>query len=83
MLLEHLLSFGVESRPYYPIPLHLQRCYSDLGYRKGDLPVSEWAADNTLAIPVYPELEAGEIEWIIDVIKKFSEISKIKIQSLK
>ncbi|NQT06431.1 MAG: DegT/DnrJ/EryC1/StrS family aminotransferase [Candidatus Omnitrophica bacterium] len=70
-LLKYINSKGIESRVYYPIPLHLQKCYSDLGYRKGDLPISEWAAANTLAVPVYSELKKMEVEAVAGCIKDF------------
>ena len=56
---------------YYPVPLHLQECYSDLGYKKGDLPFSEEASDKTLALPIYPELTQSQQEQIVKTIKDF------------
>jgi dTDP-4-amino-4,6-dideoxygalactose transaminase len=82
-LIEHLLSSGIESRVYYPVPLHLQKCYSDLGYRKGDLPVSEWISENMLAIPVYPELKEEGAQEVVDCIKRFFEKNKLKAQQAK
>lgn len=76
-LLEHLVSSGIESRAYYPVPLHTQTCYRELGYKKGDLPVSEWAAESTLAIPVYPELTREEIEAVTNCVKEFC--TKVKV----
>lgn len=70
-LLKDLLSEGIEARAYYPIPLHLQKCYSSLGYKRGDLPVSEWVCGNMLAIPIYPELKEGDVRKISDKIKRF------------
>lgn len=72
-LLKHLISSGIEARVYYPIPLHLQRCYRELGYKKGDLAVAEWAGENTLAIPLYPELKKGEAETVVGSIREFQK----------
>jgi len=68
-LVELLNKSGVESRVYYPIPLHLQKCYDSLGYRKGDFPVSEDSAASTLALPVYPELTEEDISSVAKIIK--------------
>jgi dTDP-4-amino-4,6-dideoxygalactose transaminase len=56
---------------YYPIPLHLQECFEDLGYTAGDLPESEKAAQETIALPVYPELTQEQQDYVIDTIRKF------------
>lgn len=57
---------------YYPVPFHLLACYKDLPYKKGDFPISEWAADNVVSIPIYPELTAKEQEEVIEVVKSAS-----------
>jgi len=56
---------------YYPIPLHLQECFSYLGYSDGDLPVAEQAAAETLAIPIFPELKPEQIAYTADTINEF------------
>jgi len=70
-LIEHLRNKGIDSRVYYPIPLHLQESFQYLGYKKGDFPESEKASDQTLAIPVYPDLTREELDYIIESIKEF------------
>jgi dTDP-4-amino-4,6-dideoxygalactose transaminase len=54
---------------YYPVPLHLQECYKHLGYKEGDLPVTEQKAKEVVSIPIYPELTAEEQEYVIDTVK--------------
>ena len=56
---------------YYPVPLHLQDCFSNLNYKKGDFPVSEYAAAHTLALPVYPELSYEQQAYVVEKIKSF------------
>ena len=69
---QYLISKGIDSRTYYPIPLHLQSCFKDLGYKKGDFPESEKCAIETFAIPVYPELTKKQMDYVITSIKKAS-----------
>ncbi|MEW5957973.1 MAG: DegT/DnrJ/EryC1/StrS family aminotransferase [Chloroflexota bacterium] len=56
---------------YYPIPLHLQKCFADWGYQSGDFPASEAAAGQTLAIPIYPELSAAQLKTVAQTIAEF------------
>jgi dTDP-4-amino-4,6-dideoxygalactose transaminase len=71
-LMEHLKNHGVGSKIYYPIALHLQKCFEYLGYKKGDLPASEAAADETFALPCYPELTEEQQVYVVETIKTFA-----------
>jgi dTDP-4-amino-4,6-dideoxygalactose transaminase len=70
-LREYLLRNGVGTEVYYPVPLHLQPCFAGLGYKDGDFPVAEQMAKEALALPVYPELQAEEIEQVSHSIAGF------------
>lgn len=67
----HLKNNGIGSEVYYPLPLHLQPCYADLGYQKGDFPVSERLAEESLALPIHSELTAEDIDYICEAIRAF------------
>jgi len=67
----HLKKNAIGSEIYYPLPLHLQECFKELGYRRGDLPVSEEAAESVLSIPIYPELTAEQRDYIFTTIAGF------------
>ncbi|MFA5068876.1 MAG: DegT/DnrJ/EryC1/StrS family aminotransferase [Candidatus Omnitrophota bacterium] len=69
-VINHLQAMGVDSRVFYPIPLHLQPCFSYLGYNRGCLPESENAAGQVFTLPVYPELTRQQMDYIIDSIKR-------------
>lgn len=70
-LRQFLLESEIGTEVYYPIPLHLQECFSGLNHRKGDFPVAEAAADQTLALPVYPELTQDQMAWVVERIRQF------------
>ncbi|HZR63517.1 MAG TPA: DegT/DnrJ/EryC1/StrS family aminotransferase [Terriglobales bacterium] len=70
-LQKHLAEFGINTGIHYPIPLHLQRAYTHLGYKTGDLPVAENAAAITLSLPMYPELKATQQHRIAEQVLTF------------
>lgn len=70
-LQHHLQEANIGTAIYYPIPLHLQECYQHLGYKEGNLPESEQAAKETLALPVYPELTSQMQEYVVETIERF------------
>ncbi|MBV9507344.1 MAG: DegT/DnrJ/EryC1/StrS family aminotransferase [Acidobacteriia bacterium] len=81
-LKQHLERHGIGCAIYYPIPLHLQKCFADLGYEAGDLPVSERAAAEVLALPVNPEVSAEDIEYVCQTIAAFYADRRIPIGQL-
>jgi dTDP-4-amino-4,6-dideoxygalactose transaminase len=67
----YLESEGISSRVYYPLCLHLQPCFSDLGYSEGDFPEAEALSRDCLALPIFPELKAEEQEWLVSSMEAF------------
>ena len=70
-LKKHLEANGVGCALHYPLPLHLQKCYANLGYKAGDFPIAEKAARECLSLPIYPELTDKQVQRVADVIKAF------------
>ncbi len=75
-LIEYLNQKGIGSAIYYPVPLHLQECFKELGYQKGDLPIAENACQRVLALPIDPDLSEDAIAYLVDSIKQFIVSSK-------
>ncbi len=69
-MLNKLKEKGVATGVYYPVPLHLQKVYKELGYKEGDMPVAEYLSHRTFAIPVYPELTEEQINYIVESVKE-------------
>lgn len=72
-LQEYLSNQGIQTLIHYPIPIHLQKAYSYLGYTKGAFPISEQVAKEILSLPMWPELTVPEVELIVQAIRKFFE----------
>jgi len=78
-LQQALAGRGVHTGIHYPIPVHLQEAYADLGYRRGDFPVAEAAAEEVLSLPMYPELSA---EQILDVAEAIRAATRLEVPQL-
>jgi dTDP-4-amino-4,6-dideoxygalactose transaminase len=70
-LMAFLKEREIGSSIFYPLPLHVQKCFAYLGYRQGDFPASEKAAEEVLALPIYPELSPEQVDWVVSSIADF------------
>jgi len=66
-----LAEHGIGSNVYYPLPLHLQPCFAELGGKEGDLPITESLCAEVLSLPIYPELEVDDVVEVCEVIRTF------------
>jgi dTDP-4-amino-4,6-dideoxygalactose transaminase len=71
VLRDRLVSRGIAASIHYPIPIHLQPAYRDLGYKRGDFPVAEAHAERILSLPMYAELGADQIEFVAQTVRDF------------
>ncbi len=71
-LVEFLKEHDVQTGIHYPIPVHLQEAYSDIGYKRGDLPVTEEVANEVLSLPMCAELEAGQVKEVAEAVRSHS-----------
>jgi len=87
----YLKNHGVGTEVYYPVPMHIQECFAYLGHKAGDFPKSESAANETLALPIYPELSEAQLRYVVDCVRDFfrtrnaggSELTPATVQSSK
>lgn len=70
-LIDYLTKRGIQTLIHYPIPVHLQEAYGDLGYKEGDFPTAEYLCKKILSLPVYPQLTTEEVDVVIQAIKEF------------
>jgi dTDP-4-amino-4,6-dideoxygalactose transaminase len=70
-IVKHLLGKGINPAFHYPVPIHLQKAYCNLGYKEGDFPQSEFLAKNCFSLPIYPELSDSDVSKIIDALNSF------------
>jgi dTDP-4-amino-4,6-dideoxygalactose transaminase len=71
LLMQHLNDNGVSTGLHYPVPLHLQECFKDLGYKNGQFPETEKIASKGLSLPMFPEMTVEQVEYVASQIKTF------------
>ena len=70
-LIQFLKEKEIGSEIYYPVPFHRQECFANLNYNDEDYPVANYAAEHSLALPIYPELAEEQIKFVVNTIKEF------------
>jgi dTDP-4-amino-4,6-dideoxygalactose transaminase len=70
-LREYLAALQIDTMVHYPVPPHLQKAYSMLGYKKGDFPITESIAETCLSLPIWPGLSESQTHYVCDMIAKF------------
>ena len=68
----YLKQNGISTNKHYPIPMHLQECYKNLGYKEGDYPIAETISKTELSLPMYYGMTDKEIQYVIDVINRYN-----------
>jgi len=79
VLREHLASRGVMAGLHYPIAIHLQEAYRELGHRPGDFPEAEGAAREVLSLPMYPEMTPAHVEYVINSIQAYCRTDSVSL----
>lgn len=82
-LMSYLREHGISPNLHYPLPVHLQPCYEDLGLQRGSLPVTEQVASTVLSLPMYPEITAEQIQHVCNHIESFAStlVTSVKAKS--
>jgi dTDP-4-amino-4,6-dideoxygalactose transaminase len=75
ILESYLNEKGIGTNKHYPIPIHLQECYKDLGFKPGDFPIAEEISSTQLSLPIYYGMTEGDIQYVIDSINEFKTIT--------
>ena len=76
-LMDTLTSKNIGNAIYYPVPLHLQKCFESLGYQKGDLPIVEEVSEKVLSIPIFGDLEENQLQYVVETINAFSHAHSV------
>ncbi len=80
-LLEYLKARDIEAGIHYPVPLHMQPVYKNLGHQRGEFPETERAAQEILSLPIYPELAHAQMERVVETMREFYQKNKFKAKS--